>query len=108
MALRSRNPSATRPRDKSRSAQGVDIEALIDKVCAFDPHVGASLRLIRAFGLRRKESMLLRPNACIVPFESTGLPEKRSLSAVGRSESQLTELEWALARAMRWDALIPG
>jgi integrase len=31
--------------------------------------------LIRAFGLRRKESVMLRPNGCIVPFESTGLPE---------------------------------
>jgi integrase len=62
-------------RDKSWSAQGVDIEALIDKVCAYDPYVGASLRLIRTFGLRRKESVMLRPNACIVPFESTGLPE---------------------------------
>lgn len=62
-------------RDKSWSAQDVDIEALIDQVCAYDPHVGASLRLIRAFGLRRKESVMLRPNACIVPFESTGLPE---------------------------------
>ncbi len=62
-------------RDKSWSAQGVDIEALIDKVCAYDPYVGASLRLIRTFGLRRKESVMLRPNACVVPFESTGLPE---------------------------------
>jgi len=62
-------------RDKSWSAQGVDIEALIDRVCAYDSHVGASLRLIRAFGLRRKESVMLRPNSCIVPFESTGLPE---------------------------------
>ena len=50
-------------RDKSWSAQGVDIEALIDKVCAYDPHVGASLRLIRAFGLRCKESVMLRPNS---------------------------------------------
>lgn len=62
-------------RDKSWSAQGVDIEALIDNVCTYDPYVGASLRLIRAFGLRRKESVMLRPNACIVPFESTGLAE---------------------------------
>lgn len=62
-------------RDKSWSAQGVDIEALIDQVCAYDPYVGASLRLIRVFGLRRKESVMLRPNACIVPFESTGLDE---------------------------------
>ena len=62
-------------RDKSWSAQGVDIEALIDRVCAYDPYVGASRHLIRAFGLRRKESVMLRPNACIVPFESTGLAE---------------------------------
>ena len=62
-------------RDKSWTAQGVDIEVLIEKVCAYDPYVGASLRLIRAFGLRRKESVMLRPNGCIVPFESTGLPE---------------------------------
>ena len=62
-------------RDKSWSAQGVDIAALIDKICTFDPHVGASLRLIQAFGLRRKESVMLRPNVCIVPFASTGLPE---------------------------------
>jgi hypothetical protein len=62
-------------RDKSWTAQGVDIEALIGRVCAYDGYVGASLRLIRAFGLRRKESVMLRPNGCIVPFESTGLPE---------------------------------
>lgn len=63
-------------RDKSWSAQGVDIDVLIAKVCAYDAYVGASLRLIRAFGLRRKESVMLRPNTCIVPFESTGLPEE--------------------------------
>lgn len=63
-------------RDKSWTAQGVDIEALIAKVCAYDAYVGASLRLIRAFGLRRKESVMLRPNACIVPFESTGFAEE--------------------------------
>ena len=63
-------------RDKSWSAQGVDIEKLIEQVCDYDAYVGASLRLIRAFGLRRKESVMLRPNACIVPFESTGLAEK--------------------------------
>lgn len=72
-------------RDKSWSAQGVDIEALIDKVCSYDSHVGASLRLIRAFGLRRKESVMLRPNECIVPFESTGLAE---------SEKQANRYVW--------------
>ena len=63
-------------RDKSWTAQGVDIEALIEKVCAYDARVGASLSVIRAFGLRRKESVMLRPNACVVPFESTGLAEE--------------------------------
>jgi hypothetical protein len=29
-------------RDKSWSAQGIDIDALINEVCAFDRHVGAS------------------------------------------------------------------
>ena len=72
-------------RDKSWSAQGVDIEALIEKVCAYDAYVGASLRLIRTFGLRRKESVMLRPNACIVPFESTGLAE---------NEKQADEYVW--------------
>lgn len=61
-------------RDKSWSAQGVEIEALIDKVTAYDRHVGGSLRLIRALALRRKESVLFRPFQSIVDFEATGLP----------------------------------
>lgn len=64
-------------RDKSWSAQGVDIEALIEQVCEFDAHVGASLRVIHAFGLRRKESIMLRPHECVVPFEATGLPPEQ-------------------------------
>jgi len=42
-------------RDKSWSGQGIAVDALIAQVCAFDVHVGASLRLIQAMGLRRKE-----------------------------------------------------
>lgn len=61
-------------RDRSWSARGVNIEALIAKVTEHDRHVGASLRLIRALALRRKESVLFRPFQSIVPFESTGLP----------------------------------
>lgn len=67
-------------RDKSWTAKGVDIDGLIDRVCDFDPYVGASLRVIRAFGLRRKESVMLRPYECVVPFESTGLPPERQQS----------------------------
>jgi site-specific recombinase XerC len=61
-------------RDKSWSAQGIDIDALINDVCAFDGHVGACLRLIRAFGLRRKEAIQFRPFEHVLPFAETGLP----------------------------------
>ncbi len=61
-------------RDKSWSARGIDIDTLINEVCAFDGHVGACLRLIRAFGLRRKEAIQFRPFEHVLPFAETGLP----------------------------------
>jgi site-specific recombinase XerC len=61
-------------RDKSWSAQSVDIEAVVEQVVAHDRYVGASLRLVRAFGLRRKESVLFRPYLSVVAFADTGLP----------------------------------
>ena len=65
-------------RDKSWSAQGVDIDATIAKVFEYDRYVGASLRLIRAIGLRRKESVQFRPYESVVSFADTGLaPEKQ-------------------------------
>jgi len=72
-------------RDKSWSGQGVDIDALVEPVCAYDRHVGASLRLIQAFGLRRKESVMIRPHRCVVPFEATGLsPDERRADRAAR------------------------
>ena len=67
-------------RDKGWSAHGVDIDTVITQVCDHDRFVGASLRLIRAMGLRRKESVLFRPFESIVPFESTGLPPEDKLA----------------------------
>lgn len=64
-------------RDKSWTGAGIDIEPLIEDVCAYDRHVGAALRLIRAFGLRRKEAVMMRPHACVVPFSATRLPQER-------------------------------
>ena len=61
-------------RDKSWTAAGIDINAVVEQASAFDRYVGASLGLIRAFGLRRKESVMIRPHLCTVPFEATGLP----------------------------------
>jgi len=64
-------------RDRSWTGAGIDIEPLIDAVCAYDRHVGAALRLIRAFGLRRKEAVMMRPSACVVSFAATRLPQDR-------------------------------
>jgi site-specific recombinase XerC len=61
-------------RDKSWSAQGVDVDAVLVQAVAFDPRVAASMRLMHTFGLRRKESVTCRPWVDVVPFESTGLP----------------------------------
>ena len=60
-------------RDKSWSAAGIDIDELVERVCVYDRYVGASIRLIHAFGLRRKEAVMLRPHRCVVPFEATGI-----------------------------------
>lgn len=64
-------------RDSNWTDAGIDIDPLIAEVCAYDHHVGAALRLIRAFGLRRKEAVMLRPHTCVVPFAATKLPEER-------------------------------
>lgn len=49
-------------RDKSWTAAGIDIGLLIEQVCAYDRYVGASLRLMQALGMRRKESVMFRPH----------------------------------------------
>lgn len=63
--------------DRSWSARQVDIDGLIEKIVAYDPHVGAALRLMRALGIRRKEAIMFRPHQCVVPFEATGFPPER-------------------------------
>jgi len=46
---------------KSWRGSGVDIEALISKALAIDSRYGAMLMLERAFGLRKKEVLLIKP-----------------------------------------------
>jgi hypothetical protein len=53
---------------------------LVAKVCEYDRYVGASLRLIRTMGLRRKESVLFRPYGSVVPFADTGLPPEEQVA----------------------------
>ena len=67
----------TAQRDKSWTAQGIDAEGVIADVCKFDLRVGASLRLMSALGLRRKESVQFRPFLHVMPFCETGLPENQ-------------------------------
>ncbi|MCL2876751.1 MAG: hypothetical protein FWF12_10830 [Betaproteobacteria bacterium] len=76
--------------DKSWSAAGIDIDGLIEKVCAFDHYVGASLKLIRHFGLRRKESSCSARTAVLYRLKRRGLilwndrPTNTSPSRPGR------------------------
>jgi site-specific recombinase XerC len=62
--------------NRSWAAQGVDVKAALAQVEAFDARVGASMRLMDALALRRKESVTFRPFADVVPFAGTGLPEE--------------------------------
>lgn len=60
--------------DKSWSAHGVDVEAVLAEVTAFDARVAASLRLMDTLALRKKEAVMFRPWVDAVPFDQTGLP----------------------------------
>jgi site-specific recombinase XerC len=64
-------------RDKSWSGNGIDVEALLAQVSAYDARIGASIRLMAKVGLRRKESVMCRPYAHVHPFEETGLPDEQ-------------------------------
>lgn len=64
-------------RDKSWSGNGIDVEALLAQVSAYDARIGASMRLMVKVGLRRKESVMCRPYAHVHAFEETGLPDEQ-------------------------------
>lgn len=48
--------------DKSWTAKAIDVDTKIAEIEAEDPHIGMQLRMIRAFGLRRKEAVMIKPN----------------------------------------------
>ncbi len=52
--------------DQSWRAQGVDADQVIRDVEAYDVRVAASLKLMQAFQLRFKESVMLRPHTDVV------------------------------------------
>lgn len=59
--------------DKSWSAKQIDITTLLAKIGIYDPRIGSMLRLMYAFGLRKKEAIMLRPHVSLWTFEATGL-----------------------------------
>jgi site-specific recombinase XerC len=63
-------------RNRSWTAHGVDVNAALAQVETFDARIAASMRLMDALALRRKESVTFRPFADVVPFAGTGLPEE--------------------------------
>ena len=71
-ALHRRSLAATV--DKTWRAQGVDADAVIHEVEAHDRHAAASLRLMQAFGLRFKESLMLRPHQDVLSAQQAGRP----------------------------------
>jgi len=52
--------------DKGWNSNGVDVDTVIAQIQAFDPHVGAQLLAMRAFGLRPKEVTMLRPHESVL------------------------------------------
>jgi integrase len=64
-ALVARRYAATR--DHSWRAREIDADKLIEEIAAHDAWVGAELRLARAFGLRVKETVMLKPRLAEVP-----------------------------------------
>jgi integrase len=65
-----RQQAATK--DRSWRGQSIDAEALIEAIAAHDVWVGAELRLARAFGLRVKEAVMLRPRLAELPAGHVG------------------------------------
>lgn len=58
--------------DKSWRARGVEADAVIRMVEAHDVHAAASLKLMQAFHLRFKESVMLRPHEDVVTAAQAG------------------------------------
>ena len=58
--------------DKSWRAKGVDAAAVIREVEAYDVHAAASLKLMHAFQLRFKESVMFRPHSDVISAAQAG------------------------------------
>ena len=61
--------------DKSWRAQGVDVDTVIKEVEAYDVHAAASLKLMQAFQLRFKESVMFRPHTDVISAAQAAKPD---------------------------------
>lgn len=60
--------------DRSWRAKGVDAAEVIREVEVYDAHAAASLKLMKAFQLRFKESVMLRPHADVISAAQADKP----------------------------------
>lgn len=61
-------------RDRSWTPKGIDVDALLDEIGTYDARVAACMRLMQAFALRKKESLLMRPFRDVAAADETDLP----------------------------------
>ncbi|MDY7574480.1 integrase domain-containing protein [Actimicrobium sp. CCI2.3] len=74
------DPKRTRRRycaevDKSWSARGIDAEQIFTAMAAIDRYAAAQLAVKSAFGLRRKEAVMLQPQRRVVTARQAGIAE---------------------------------
>lgn len=82
-------------RSRGWASHGVDVKSALAEVEAFDPRVAASMRLMDALALRRKESVTFRPFIDMVRFEDTGLPgERRQADQYVRIKGKGGRVRW--------------
>ncbi|MES2260589.1 MAG: integrase domain-containing protein [Pseudomonadota bacterium] len=53
--------------DHTWDGHGIDADELVRRIEGLDRHVGLQLRLMMAFGMRRKEAVMFRPHVAEVP-----------------------------------------
>lgn len=75
--------------DKSWTGNQIDVDKAIANINAFDPFVGIQLKMIRVFGLRRKEAIMLQPVIC----DAGHVLEIRKGAKGGRSRFVLIDTE---------------
>jgi integrase len=61
--------------DKSWSAHGVDAELMFDAMSEIDRYAAAQLAMKAAFGLRRKEALMLQPHRQVVTALQAGIED---------------------------------